>query len=493
MKRFIKVFAGLAVLGTLSLSTTINDHLKAASDGDASYQYIGEQGVNPDYQTMNRLLTEAALKYDVPPEIVKAVAEKESGDWRQFDENGEAIVTSDNGIGIMQVTNQSGYKEELLKSDIVYNIEAGVQILDEMFYKRNDLPSINGKKRDVLEHWYFAIMAYNGIKPVNSPIVQADDSRNLGAYQEKVYSYLGEYGGIKVTSLPFTSKDFQYDPDRTNNIEFVTKDYHFNVPFTKSKHYFTAGQEVETTTDVRLRSSATTGDNNVIVKLNAGEVLTITGPFRYDEDPTKKNHFVWYPVKRSDGTTGFVASSYLTLQFHDVPVSHYAEDEIDYLVDRGILYGVGDDNFGIGQPLTRWQAVLLITRANNVSLDNRPDPGFTDVPEDHPQYKEIAAAVDEGLFKGVSDNSFEPDATLTRNQMAVILQRLYQFPSAATQHPFTDLTAEWYADEVARLYHAGITDGVDETKTKFGPEMTVTREQFAVFMVRSMEWMKRTE
>ena len=59
------------------------------------------------------------------------------------------------------------------------------------------------------------------------------------------------------------------------------------------------------------------------------------------KNQTRKNHFVWYPVKRSNGTTGFVASSYLKFQFHDVPAGHYAEDEIEYLVDRGILNGVG--------------------------------------------------------------------------------------------------------------------------------------------------------
>ena len=250
---------------------------------DSKIEYNGEQGVNPDFQTMNRLLTEMALKYDVPPEDVKAVAEKESGDWRHFDENGEAIVTSDNGIGIMQVTNQSGYNVDDLKNDIVYNIEAGVQILDKMF-ERSDLPSINSKdnskERDVLEYWYFAIMAYNGTKPVNSPIVQDDGSRNLEAYQEEVYSYLDTYGGVKITNLPFTREDFRYDPDSTNNIELVTKDYHFNVPFTKSKHYFKEGQKVEVTANnVRVRQRATTNNHNSAT-LNAGEILTITGPFQ---------------------------------------------------------------------------------------------------------------------------------------------------------------------------------------------------------------------
>ena len=84
---------------------------------------------------------------------------------------------------------------------------------------------------------------------------------------------------------------------------------------------------------------------------------------------------------------------------------HYAQEEIEYLVDRGILKGVGGDKFGMGDPLTRWQAAVLLTRANNVSLGNYPNPGFTDVPKDHPYYDEIAAAVATGLFKGIDGNN----------------------------------------------------------------------------------------
>ena len=171
--------------------------------------------------------------------------------------------------------------------------------------------------------------------------------------------------------------------------------------------------------------------------------------------------------------------------FNDVPVGHYAEDAIDYLVDRDIINGIGNNNFGMGQPLTRWQAAVLISRANNLSITNRPDPGFSDVPQGYPYYKEIAAVVDEGLFNGVTENTFNPNATLTRSQMAVVLQRLYEFPNAATGHPFTDVTENWYADAVSKLYAARITGGVSETK--FGPGQTVTREQFAVFLARSMD------
>ncbi len=70
-----------------------------ANDITNTCEYDSVAKVNPDFSMMNCLLTETALSYDVPPEVVKAIAEGESGGWRHFDKNGEAIVTADNGIG----------------------------------------------------------------------------------------------------------------------------------------------------------------------------------------------------------------------------------------------------------------------------------------------------------------------------------------------------------------------------------------------------------
>ena len=61
---------------------------------------------NPTFQQMNCLLTNAAIDADIPPEVVKAVATQENG-WKQFDENGEPIISEDGGIGLMQITNKA--------------------------------------------------------------------------------------------------------------------------------------------------------------------------------------------------------------------------------------------------------------------------------------------------------------------------------------------------------------------------------------------------
>jgi hypothetical protein len=68
---------------------------------------------NPTDQHINCLLTNAAIEANIPPEVVKAVAEQESGGWKQFNEDGTPLESLDGGIGIMQITNQSDYAQEL--------------------------------------------------------------------------------------------------------------------------------------------------------------------------------------------------------------------------------------------------------------------------------------------------------------------------------------------------------------------------------------------
>ncbi|MEK3765817.1 SH3 domain-containing protein [Solibacillus sp. FSL K6-4121] len=361
MKKILKPLISVVAIGALSLSININQNVFADT-----CEYDTSSKANPDYSTMNCLLTETALRYNVPPEIVKAVAEGESGNWRHFDQNGKAIVTADNGIGLMQITNQARYDQEKLKTDLVYNIQAGVETLDKMF-NRKDLPGINSGEREVLEHWYFAIMAYNGTKPVNSPIVQATGERNVNAYQEKILEIVRKSELINLKELPFKSEHFLYDSNSKDNIKFSALNYKFDLPLTESKYFFKTNQKVSATANPKFRSTPTTNNENIKGTLNKGETVTITGPFVYDEVSTKKNHFVWYPVKRSDGSEGYVASSYLeypemttlpipspaevtptdyaayTKKYADFNPTAWWKDDMIWAIDRGLIKGYNDE------------------------------------------------------------------------------------------------------------------------------------------------------
>ncbi|MFT8323209.1 MAG: transglycosylase SLT domain-containing protein, partial [Bacillus sp. (in: firmicutes)] len=210
LKQMIKASFCLLVGGFL-----FTHSISVASAEENTACGIITPGKNPSQQTTNCLLTTAALTEGVPPEIVKAIATQESG-LKQFTENGEPIISADGiGIGIMQITNQSNYDQEKLKTDILYNITAGINVLKSM-YARTDLPKIDGANNQILENWYFPLLAYNGTKPQNSPTVQSTGEINTTAYQEIVFRKLmdNSFLGVRsLSSIPFKKEDFQYNPD----------------------------------------------------------------------------------------------------------------------------------------------------------------------------------------------------------------------------------------------------------------------------------------
>ncbi|MBU8907983.1 S-layer homology domain-containing protein [Desertibacillus haloalkaliphilus] len=499
-RHFIQGTAAIILTAAVS-GQTVNASTAIAEACDYE-PIIGE---NPDKQTVNCLLTETALQYNVPPEIVKAVAHVENGGWKHFDENNEPIISDDGGIGLMQITTLGDYDAKDLKYDLLENITAGVERLHEMFHAIY-LPTVNDQAWQDIENWYFAVMGYNGIKPVNSPVVQQTGMRNTDAYQEKVFQAMEKFSLLSFEPFLFSTTDFNYDPTKTDNIEFVTKAYDIE-PVTQTKHLFSTGDQVQVKGGTpHLREHPTTNSHS-ITRLEPNEIVTITGDFSYDQTASSSNHFVWYPIEQESGTTGFVASGYLesitTHQeevveqpkqiFSDIPTDHWAAKEIYYLNREGIVGGYPDGHFHGDTAITRAQAAAMLSRAEGLSTSNRSDPSFSDVPTTHYFYHAIAATVDEGIFTGLAEHSFGPDESLTRAQMAVLLDRLYQFRTVIEDAPpFTDIkTGTWYESSIDKLYRSGIVAGM--TETTFGPNEPVTRTQYAVFMARALDEQFRTQ
>ncbi|MEH7545222.1 Ig-like domain-containing protein [Neobacillus vireti] len=283
---------------------------------------------NPSFQQMNCLLTNAALEANIPSEVIKAVATNENGGWRQFEDNGQPVISADGGIGLMQITNQPNYDQEKLKNDIYYNIQAGVDILKGM-YQRTDLPKIEGAGPEVIENWYFPVMAYNGTKPVNSPLVQADGTKNTKAYQEKVFAILQRdsfLGDTNLAQYPFSTADFQYDPSSDTNIVFNKLLYRLTDQMHASTALFHAGDKVVVTEEKAKLRLDSTSTSSSLKELALNTTLIITGDFVYDKNAYSVNQFVWYPVKTEDQKLkGYVSSAYLAKKL-EAPVVSPVDD-----------------------------------------------------------------------------------------------------------------------------------------------------------------------
>lgn len=95
----------------------------------------------------------------------------------------------------------------------------------------------------------------------------------------------------------------------------------------------------------------------------------------------------------------------------------------------------------------------------------------------------VEMVVSQGLFEGVSYNEFNPNGTMTRAMLVTVLWRLAGQPVPYAGSSFSDVPSyEWYADAVAWAQQSGIVDGVSETS--FAPNQSITREQMAVILHR---------
>lgn len=105
-----------------------------------------------------------------------------------------------------------------------------------------------------------------------------------------------------------------------------------------------------------------------------------------------------------------------------------------------------------------------------VSADNR----FTDVPEAHWAHDAIEYVVDEGLFAGTSSTTFNPEGTMTRAMLWVVLARMDDVNTNASSGE------AWYQPGLDWAVENGISDGTN-------PNNNITREQFAAMLYRYAE------
>ncbi|WP_281693327.1 S-layer homology domain-containing protein [Agathobaculum desmolans] len=93
------------------------------------------------------------------------------------------------------------------------------------------------------------------------------------------------------------------------------------------------------------------------------------------------------------------------------------------LYDRGLLQGYEDGSFRPEAPITRAEfcAIASALSADGSAADA---PAFTDVPRGHWAYPVIAKMAAQGILQGKGNGKFEPNDTITHQEVTLILQRL---------------------------------------------------------------------
>ncbi|MDB5058182.1 MAG: hypothetical protein JWO59_1654, partial [Chloroflexi bacterium] len=184
------------------------------SDLQKAFQAVG-QGQLPDGYPVS------GEGWLVPTTLLKAIAWTESK-WAQFYAPNHTLVSFDGGYGVMQVTSgmyPGGLPDttrSAIANNFLYNMDYGAQIL---ISKWLHTPNIGNDDPRILEHWYYALWAYNGWGWVNNPsnpsftrIGSPDSDPATFPYQERVFYYLahppaGPDGAPLWSPIPVTIPD----------------------------------------------------------------------------------------------------------------------------------------------------------------------------------------------------------------------------------------------------------------------------------------------
>lgn len=174
--------------------------------------------------------------------------------------------------------------------------------------------------------------------------------------------------------------------------------------------------------------------------------------------------------------------------FKDVTTKNVNYDIIHSMAAEGIIKGYSDNTFRGGNAITRYQAATLVYRymGDKLSVVNPNVKIPSDVTPKSEHYNAAVALLKAGLLKADANGRLNPNKPISRAEMAKILVVGFDVKIKA-QYDFAD-TIEGDTetrDYVRALYSNGITTGYLEDAT-FRPTESLTRQQFAVFMHRSI-------
>lgn len=131
------------------------------------------------------------------------------------------------------------------------------------------------------------------------------------------------------------------------------------------------------------------------------------------------------------------------------------------------------------------------TRPIFANSDNCPSKAFTDRPDRGWYHESVDYVLETGLMNGMGKGKFEPDTTLNRAMVATVLYRLSGDKVSAT-NAFPDVPAnEWYGEAVAWAQQKGIVTGFEDGT--FRPMEEISRQDMALMLQRYAKTVKGTD
>ncbi len=210
------------------------------------------------------------------------------------------------------------------------------------------------------------------------------------------------------------------------------------------------------------------------------------------EDVVKHNAAVEWLEKNGYKTDGPIligtdGKQPVALPFTDVD-KHWALEAIQFVYEHSLMNGTSATTFSPNSEMTRAMFVTVLYR-----MEGQPPAGtansFTDVPEGQWYTEAVKWAAANSIVNGMSPATFQPNANVTREQMAALMYRYakykgYDIAAAAELGGYTDgaQVHDWAYRAMQWANGTGLIQG--RTDTTLVPAGTATRGENATILMR---------
>lgn len=256
----------------------------------------------------------------------------------------------------------------------------------------------------------------------------------------------------------------------------------YNIRLLKGGQEITSlnGKQIKITIPYVPASSENTENLIVYYIDDSGNGIPVVSS-RFDEEA---GGMVFETVHLSHYAVGYNAVTFIDIE------NHWARDNIEYLAVRGILSGKGNNLFDPEGKVTRAEFVTMLANLAGADVSKTSSAGFADVEKGAWYEGYINWAVASKIVSGYGDKLFGPADPITREQMAVMLDKYLNTRNADQQikeaAAFTDQDkiSSWALDSVSKVQQYGIISG--RTDGSFAPQDNTSRAEAATVIKASL-------
>lgn len=167
---------------------------------------------------------------------------------------------------------------------------------------------------------------------------------------------------------------------------------------------------------------------------------------------------------------------------------HWAADAIDFASSRELFNGTSATAFSPNEEMTRAMLVTVLRRMED-EAETAAENAFANIPDDTWYTDAVIWASENGIVNGVAEGHFDPDANITREQLAAMMYRYADFlgmdtAASGSLSRFHDgsQVSPWASDAMKWAVRNGLISG--KSPTILDPKGNATRAEVATILQR---------